>query len=103
MKKEKKTRNKILKVCLLIICSIFIAGASQATSVQAASDATMKKAYQKFVTSHKKSIKYYAYVNIGPNNKPVLLTATDPAGIQNSSKLSVALQRQSNGLPVINR
>ena len=79
MKKEKKTRNKILKVCLLIICSIFIAGASQVTSVQAASDATMKKAYQKFVTSHKKSIKYYAYVNIGPNNKPVLLTATDPA------------------------
>ena len=47
MKREKETRNKILKVCLLIICSIFIVGASQATSVQAASDATMKKAYQK--------------------------------------------------------
>ena len=74
-----KKKNRIYRMIFMFICGLFLLSISQVSNVQAASDKTMKAAYQKYVNAHKSDMKYYAYVNIGPNNKPVLLTANDPA------------------------
>ena len=76
MKNLKRKYIKWGMLLLLLICGSFVVTNCKVTTVQAASSTTMKKAYQNYVKKNKRNIKGYAYANIGPSGKPVLLTAT---------------------------
>lgn len=74
-KKEVKRENVLLKMVFWALCFVFMFGVAKPPTVHAASSSTMKKAYEKYVSDHRGEFKYYAYVNIGPDKKPALLTA----------------------------
>ncbi len=74
-KKEVKRENVLLKMMFWVLCFAFMFGVAKPSITHAASASTMKKAYEKYVKDHRGEFKYYAYVNIGPDKKPALLTA----------------------------
>ena len=78
MRSSKKKYLKLVLLVLFMVCGSFMVTNCKVTTVQAASTATMKKAYQKYVKKNRRSIKGYAYANIGPSKKPALLVATGP-------------------------
>ena len=58
---------------IMVTCSMIIENNVLTRDVQAASKSTMKKAYKKYLKKKVSKNKRYAIVNIGDNNKPVLL------------------------------
>lgn len=76
MKEKRRKIRKLIVTLLLVFCSVFVIANCKTTAVQAASASTMKKEYTKFVKKNKSNIKGYNIVNIGPSEKPVLLTVT---------------------------
>lgn len=74
-KRETKRKSVFSKAMFWAICAVLMLGVAKTSTVQAASASTMKKAYEKYVGDHRGDFQYYAYVNIGPDKKPALLTA----------------------------
>lgn len=100
MKKTGKKRLRSGILLLLLICGCILTANCKVTTVQAASTTTMKKAYQNYVKKNKRNIKGYAYANIGPSGKPVLLTVTDSRsrwGNENSYYMSCKIYYYVNG------
>ena len=60
--------------------------------------ATMIKAYKKYLSKNVSNKKYYAIVNIGDNNAPVLLRGTQGAGNDNTGRLLLSKKDGQNYL-----
>lgn len=65
--------NKKLKAIMVAFLLLITATIIPTQNVKAASKSTMKKAYKKYLKKHVSKNKRYAIVNVGDNNKPVLL------------------------------
>ena len=73
----KKAKRIIVAVTLLIAAAFFMnSNKLPAGNVQAASAASMKKAYKRYLANNVSGKKYFKVVNIGDRNKPVLLIGT---------------------------
>ena len=95
---KKKCMKSGMLVVLLLILGCICTTNCKITTVQAASSTTMKRAYQRYVKKNKRNIKGYAYANIGPSRKPVLLVASGSKwGNQNGYYMNCKIYYYING------